>query len=63
MKFIKYVLRNIMRSKMRSGLTIAGVAISIFMFCGILTISSSVKDMVKNSSSNQTLVVFQKNRY
>lgn len=63
LKLLMYVLRNILRNVSRSILTAVGVAVSIFMFCAILFMNAGVQDMVNKSSSEQVLVVFQKNRY
>jgi ABC-type antimicrobial peptide transport system permease subunit len=62
-KTILYAFRNILRSKSRSIITILGVAVSILMLCAILTINKGMKGTIEKSSSDQTLVVFQKNRY
>ena len=63
MMTLRYVLRNVLRNKARSVITVAGVAIAIFLLAAILTITAGVEGVVRKSSSDLTLVVFQKNRY
>jgi len=63
MKLFQYALRNLWRNKLRSLITILGVLISIFVFCSVLTISDGVQTVIKNSSDDQVLVIFQKDRY
>ena len=63
LKFIRYVLRNMRRNQLRSGLTMIGVTVSIFLFCVILSLNHGIQTMLAKSGNAQTLVVFQKNRY
>jgi cell division protein FtsX len=63
MKTLRYVFRNVLRTRTRSLITILGVGISIFLLGAILTISAGIEGTVEKSSSDLTLVVFQKNRY
>jgi len=56
-------MRNIFRNRLRSSLTVFGVATSLFLFSFILNINSGIRTMVEKSADEQTLVVFQKNRY
>jgi cell division protein FtsX len=63
MRLLNYVIRNILRNRLRSLLTVSGVAISLFLFSFILNVNSGIRGMVEKSASDQTLVVFQKNRY
>ena len=63
MKMLQYAFRNILRSKSRSLITVLGVGVSIFMLCTIVTINEGVRGTLEDSSSDLTLVVFQKNRY
>ncbi len=63
MKLLHYIMRNIFRNRLRSSLTVFGVATSLFLFSFILNINSGIRTMVEKSADEQTLVVFQKNRY
>jgi ABC-type antimicrobial peptide transport system permease subunit len=53
----------VLRTRTRSLITIIGVGISIFLLGAILTITAGIEGTVEKSSSDLTLVVFQKNRY
>lgn len=62
-KMIYYVIRNFLRYKSRSLLTIFGIAISMFLFCFIEGLQTGVKNATENEASANSLIVFQQSRF
>ncbi|MBI1882800.1 MAG: FtsX-like permease family protein [Chlamydiae bacterium] len=60
MRFIRFILRNIFRSKKRSLLTFLNIAISLFLFCALDCILSTLKNFIHESEQSLVLVVRDK---
>ena len=60
MKFIRLIMRNIMRRPARLALTALAVAASIFIFASLLSLDHGVKRMVQLSGDDLVLTVFEK---
>ncbi|MHC5003780.1 MAG: ABC transporter permease [Planctomycetota bacterium] len=61
--FIPLILKQIVRHRTRSGLTIAGVAIAMFLFCTVQSMQRGVEAATKVTATDTTLVVYRENRY
>ena len=55
----KYVIRN----RIRSTLTVFGVATGMFLFTSIETMQDSLKNATEITANDTTLVVYRENRY
>lgn len=60
MKFLKIILRNILRQPLRTGLTAAGVAASIFIFAALLSLDTGTDRMVEQSGGKNIVTVFER---
>jgi putative ABC transport system permease protein len=57
------VWKHIARNRLRSGLTIGGVATAMFLFCGVRAMQDGVREATARQAGETRLVVFRKNRY
>lgn len=55
--------KQLLRHRIRTGLTIAGIAAGMFLFSLVETMQQSVADATNTSASDATLVVFRENRF
>ena len=62
-RFIPLVLKHIVRHRARSLLTIAGVAIAMFLFCTVQAMQSGVTAATEVTAADTTLVVYRENRF
>ncbi|MCZ6837347.1 MAG: ABC transporter permease [Planctomycetota bacterium] len=62
-RFIPLVVKQVTRHRTRSLLTIAGVAIAMFLFCTVQAMQSGVKAATRVTALDTTLVVYRENRY
>jgi putative ABC transport system permease protein len=60
MRFAKLVLRNILRSKTRTLLTMLGVGVSIFIFAALVSLDRGVQDMIDQTGGDTVLTVFDR---
>ena len=60
MRFGRLILRNIVRNKVRTSLTMLGIAVSIFIFAALLSLDQGVRRMVDSTGSNNVLTVFER---
>lgn len=60
MKFVALILRNLIRSKVRSGLTFVAIMISVFIFSSLLSLDNGVQQMIAATGGEQILIVFEK---
>ncbi len=60
---LPYILKQIVRHRVRSVLTIAGVTIAMFLFASVQTMNRSVTLATSASAPDTTLVVYRKDRY
>jgi len=56
----KLAFKNLMANKIRTLLSIAGVAVCVFIFSGIQTLDDGLKRMVAETGGREILIVFQK---
>jgi len=62
-KFIPLVLKQLVRRRARTGLTLAGVATAMFLFCAIQAMNAGVRQATRAAANETTLVVYRQNRY
>lgn len=55
--------KQVVRHRVRSLLTVAGVAMGIFLFASVQTMQRSVAEATRSESGENTLVVYRENRF
>lgn len=60
---VPYVFRQITRNPVRSSLTVAGIAISMFLFMAVQSMSRGVALATRQSANDTTLIVYREDRY
>lgn len=66
MRFVRclpYVLRQIARQRVRTALTIAGIAVAMFLFTSVQAMNEGVRQATRATASDTTLVVYRKDRF
>lgn len=63
MKLITLAFKNITRHRLRSLLTVLGVAAGMFLFASVETMQSSLATATQISADDTTLVVYRENRF
>ncbi|MDQ8203827.1 ABC transporter permease [Pelagicoccus sp. SDUM812003] len=56
-------LKQLMRNRLRSILTVLGVAIGMFLYAAVETMQTSLKSVTQSSPDDNTLVVYRENRF
>ncbi len=62
-KYIPLIVKQITRHRMRSCLTMAGVATAMFLFVAVQAMQRGVAQSTEESAAETTLVVYRKDRY
>ncbi len=62
-RHIPLVLKHVARHRTRSLLTVAGVAIAMFLFCSVQSMQRGVTAATEVAATDTTLVVYRENRY
>lgn len=62
-RVIPTVLRQIVRSPIRSGLTMAGIAVAMFLFVSVEAMREGVRTATQVQAGDTTLVVYRENRF
>jgi putative ABC transport system permease protein len=62
-KFIPLVLKQVVRHRTRTLLTVAGVATAMFLFCGVQAMQAGVEHATQRTANDTTLVVYRENRF
>ena len=60
MKFLRLVLRNLVRSKTRTFLTFTGIGVSMFIFAALLGLDGGVRRMLDSTSGEDMIIVFER---
>ncbi len=55
--------KQVVRHRVRSSLTVAGVASGIFLFTAVQTMQESLAEVTRSESEENTLVVYRENRF
>ena len=62
-KCLPYALKQITRHRTRSMLTIAGIAIAMFLFTAVQAMNHGVREATTATANETTLVVYREDRY
>jgi putative ABC transport system permease protein len=62
-KFVPLVLKQVWRARLRSVLTVAGVAVAMFLFAAVQAMQAGVEAATTARADDMTLVVYRKDRY
>src|SRR5688572_30354191 len=62
-KYIPLVVKQVIRHRTRTILTIAGVATAMFLFCAVQAMQTGVERATKQTADDTTLVVYRENRF
>jgi putative ABC transport system permease protein len=62
-KYLPVVLKQLYRHRARSFLTIAGVAVAMFLYCAVQAMQQGVHAATEVTANDTTLVVYRENRY
>jgi putative ABC transport system permease protein len=62
-RFVPVVLKQVVRHRTRSILTVGGVAVAQFLFLGVEALRSGADAVTRASADETTLVVYRKDRY
>ena len=62
-KYLPFAFKQIIRHPTRSSLTVAGVAVAMFLFCGVQAMQAGAEKATQAAASDNTLVVYRKDRY
>lgn len=62
-KYWPFVLRQAARQRTRTGLTLAGVAVAMFLFCVVQALQQGVTDSTRAAGRETTLIVYRENRF
>ncbi len=60
---LPYVVKQVVRHRVRSGLTIAGITIAMFLFTAVQAMNKGVREATEASAGDTTLVVYREDRY
>ncbi len=63
MKLVILALKNLTRNRLRSLLTILGVAAGMFLYASVQTMQHSLSRATETSAADTTLVVYRENRF
>jgi putative ABC transport system permease protein len=62
-KYVPFVLKQIVRRRARTVLTLLGVATAMFLFCAVQAMQEGVREATEVKAKDTTLVVYRQNRY
>lgn len=62
-RFLPYVIKNLLRHRMRTLLTISGAAVALGVFAVVGAVQDGLAGLTKNQQSERSLIVFQANRF
>ncbi|HEV2296048.1 MAG TPA: ABC transporter permease [Tepidisphaeraceae bacterium] len=63
LKFIPLVVKQVVRHRTRTLLTVGGVAMAMFLFCAVQAMQAGVKEATETTAKDTTLVVYRQNRF
>lgn len=63
LRLVPLVFRTVRRSPIRTGLTVAGIAVAMYMFTAVEAMRTGVRDATQATAEDATLVVYRENRY
>lgn len=63
LRFLPYVLKNVLRHRTRTALTVSGAAVALFVFCFVGAVQNGLDALTRGRQAERTLIVFQANRF
>lgn len=63
LRTLPYVVKQLTRHRVRSGLTIAGIMIAMFLFTAVQAMNQGVREATEASAGDTTLVVYREDRF
>jgi putative ABC transport system permease protein len=63
LKYIPLVLKQVVRHRTRTVLTLLGVATAMFLFSAVQAMQKGVEDATRTTAADTTLVVYRENRF
>ncbi len=60
MKYLPLILRNLLRNRRRTALTVTSIAISIFIFAGLMSLPAVVNQVLRDRAGSLRLVCYNK---
>jgi len=62
-KFLPYIFRNVIRSPVRTVLTVLGVMVAVAIFCFLASIESSMNEEIDRVAQGSLLVLSEKDQW
>src|SRR3954466_2502504 len=62
-KFLPLVWKQVIRHRTRTLLTVAGVAMAMFLFTAVQAMQAGVREATQTTAKDTTLVVYRQNRF
>src|SRR5512140_1149253 len=62
-KYLPLILKQVIRHRMRTILTMCGVAVAMFLFTAVQSMQAGVEAATTTNATDTTLVVYRKDRY
>ncbi|MCE7974379.1 MAG: ABC transporter permease [Leptolyngbya sp. PLA1] len=62
-RFVPVVFKQLWRHRVRSTLTLGGIAIAMFLFVAVQTLQDAVRRATETTASDTTLIVYRENRF
>jgi putative ABC transport system permease protein len=62
-RFLPYVVKNLLRHRVRTLLTISGAAVALGVFAVVGAVQDGLAGLTRNQQSERALIVFQANRF
>ncbi|MBI3411999.1 MAG: ABC transporter permease [Planctomycetes bacterium] len=62
-KFFPYIAKSLWRNRTRTGLTVSGAAVAMFVFTFVGAVQEGLANLTHNAQAERTLIVFQANRF
>ncbi|MFZ4575534.1 MAG: ABC transporter permease [Phycisphaerales bacterium] len=62
-RYFPFVFKQLWRNRMRSALTLSGVAIAMFLFIAVQTLQRGVREATEVTAADTLLVVYRENRF
>src|SRR2546421_12976756 len=63
LRFLPLVLKQVIRHRTRTLLTVGGVATAMFLFTAVQAMQAGVRDAAQTTAKDTTLVVYRQNRF
>ena len=63
LRFSPYIMRNVVRNKVRTSLTLLGMMVAVAIFCFLASIESSMNQAIDSVAQNTLLVVNEKDQW